>query len=84
MGKIGQKFKILDKKFGSNVKKIITFEWMDGFSNLKKVKHSEFRQEFNENILCHLDLDVDSKNKSRTSKKGPDLWIWIRIHNTEF
>jgi hypothetical protein len=57
---------------------------MDGFSNFKKVKHSEFCQEFNENILCHLDLDVDPKNRSRTSKKGPDPWIWIRIYNTEF
>ena len=80
MGEIGQKFKILDKKIGSNVKKIITFEWMDGFSNLKKVKHSEFCQEFNENIICHLDPDPDPKNGSGSSKKGPNLRI--RIHNT--
>ena len=92
MGEIGQKFKILDKKIGSNVKKIITFEWMDGFSNLKKVKHSEFRQEFNENIICHLDPDPDPKNGSGSgsgsSKKGPNLRIRIRIririHNTGF
>ena len=59
---------------------------MDGFSNFKKVKHSEFRQEFNENIICLLDPDPDPKNGSGTgsgsSKKGPNFRI--QIHNTDF
>ena len=44
----------------------ITFEWLDRISNLKRLKCSEFCQEFNTNIICNLDSDPD-QNK-------PDLY----------
>ena len=55
------------KNFGQ---KIITFEWLDGFSKLKKVQHAEFHQEFNDNIICHLDPDPDKKMDPDPAKKG--------------
>ena len=79
-----QKNTIFGPKILIQCKKILTFEPLDGFSNFKKVNHSEFRQEFNENIRNYLDPDPGQKMDPDPdpAKKVPDPRI--RIQHTDF